>query len=486
MLNLLKKEANKTRTENGAVTYGSTMSHCLDLFSTAGALRSATEEEILRRFTRAYAENPSLAMKILFFARDIRGGLGERRLFRTVLGYLGEHESAAALHNLDHVAEYGRYDDLLTLMDTPCQRAVTELIAKQLQADLAALEADDSGVSLLAKWLPSVNASNAGTVAMGKKIARALGMSDAAYRKTLSRLRRKIAILENHLREKDYTFSYAKQPSRAMFKYRRAFLRNDEKRYLHFIKRVKAGEEKMNTGALYPYEIITPCLKGPMNGAERAAMDATWSALPDYTTDEDALVVVDGSGSMYCNTKPSPASVALSLGLYFAERNKGAFQGHFITFSERPCLVEIKGKDLYERVKYCMGFNEVANTNIEAVFELILQTAVKNHLPQKELPSTIYLVSDMEFDCCAKKSGKTNFENAKKQFAKQGYKLPQVVFWNVASRLLQQPVTQNEQGVALVSGCTPRLFQMVMEGALSPYQYMLQVLENERYRRISA
>lgn len=219
MLQYLKNEANLTHTENGAVTYLSTQSECLDLFATIGALRRESDEEITNRFLRAYAENADLAMKMLFFARDIRGGIGERRAFRTIIKWLAANEPQSLEKNLSYIAEYGRYDDLLPLMGTSCENKVLSLVKMQLESDCAALEAGDT-VSLLAKWLPSVNASNEDTIRQAKRIARALNMNDAQYRKTLSALRAKISIIENKLRVKDYTFDYAKQPSKAMFKYR--------------------------------------------------------------------------------------------------------------------------------------------------------------------------------------------------------------------------------------------------------------------------
>ena len=215
MLNAIKRESNRTFTENGAVTLASTYSDCLDLFATVGALRKAPEQEILDRFIRAYTEDPDKAMKIIFFARDIRGGLGERRVFRTVMTYLAANEPASVKKNI--VGEYGRYDDLLSLMGTPCEKDMLAYVAKQFAADMASLRAGES-VSLLAKWMPSVNASNADTVAMAKKIARSMKMTDREYRKALTELRAKIRIIENNLREKDYTFDYSKQPSKAMFK----------------------------------------------------------------------------------------------------------------------------------------------------------------------------------------------------------------------------------------------------------------------------
>ena len=486
MLKFLKKEANMTHTENGAVTYRSTQSECLDLFATVGALRRESEEEITNRFLRAYAEDPDLAMKTLFYARDIRGGIGERRVFRTILKWLAANEPQSLEKNIQYIAEYGRYDDLLALIGTTCEGKALQCIKKQLAADCAALEANES-VSLLAKWLPSVNASNEDTIRKAKRIARAMGMNDAEYRKMLSSLRAKISIIENNLREKDYTFDYSKQPSKAMFKYRKAFMRNDGDRYGTFMNRVAEGVEQIHTGTLTPYEIIKPFFnRGNISVQERMAIDTTWKAQEDFTGDENALVVVDGSGSMYGGADPIPATVALSLGIYYAERNTGAFHNHFITFSENPRLVEIKGKDIYEKVRYCHQFNEVANTNIQRVFELILRTAVKNHVPQEDMPTKIYIISDMEFDYCVADRSMTNFEYAKKIFAEHGYQLPEVVFWNVASRNQQQPVKINDQGVALVSGCNPRVFSMLKAGILSPYAFMMDVLGSDRYAIIVA
>lgn len=485
MLEYLKNEANRTYTENGAVTHATTCSDCLDLFATIGALRSADEQEILNRFTRAFTENPDLAMKTLFFARDVRGGLGERKVFRVCLQWLAHNAPASARKNIPYIAEFGRWDDLLSLLDTPCEKDALGLIRKQLEADLASMDMGDE-VSLLAKWLPSVNASNARTVASAKRIARFLDMTDAAYRKTLVRLRSHIRILENNLRTRDYTFDYAKQPAKAMFKYRKAFFRNDGDRYGEFLSKVSSGEAQLHTSSLTPYDIIRPLVDDWGYALDAAAIDATWNAQEDFTGDENALVVIDGSGSMYGFGEPLPATVALSLGIYFAERNSGTFRNHFITFSETPRLVEIKGDTILDKVRYCRQYNEVANTNIQRVFELILNAAVKNKVPQHEMPSTVYIISDMEFDYCAEGADITNFEYAKKIFAEAGYHLPRVVFWNVQSRNTQQPVTQNEQGVALVSGCSPRIFSMLKSGIQSPLGYMLDILGAERYAKIAA
>jgi hypothetical protein len=226
-------------------------------------------------------------------------------------------------------------------LDTPLKGIVAKYIKTLFDADIEAL-AKDEPVSLLGKWLPSINAHNADTVRYGKIVAKSLGLSEQEYRRALSKLRARIAIIENYLREKDYTFDYSKQPSKAMLKYRNAFYRNDGERYREYLSKVERGEVRMNTGTLLPYEIRRPILNGKLSEDERRGIDITWTSLEDFTNGENAIVVIDGSGSMYGRSVPMPAEIALSLGIYYAERNTGAFWNHFITFSENPRLVEIK------------------------------------------------------------------------------------------------------------------------------------------------
>ena len=486
----LRKEENLTYTENGALTNRSTNSYCLDLFATIGALRNAEDNEIISRFIKAYTEDRNMAMKILFFARDIRGGLGERRVFRSILKWLSLHEADSLRKNIANVPEYGRFDDLLSLLDGPCEKDMLSFIKEQLDKDLAALKIGNT-VSLLAKWLPSVNTGNKDSVKTAKKLAKAMGFSDAEYRKVLVSLRAEIKLIENYLREKDYSFSYEKQPSKALYKYRQAFFRNDQDRYCAFLERAESNPAVMNTGTLTPYDVIRPIMHRAeaeieISEEERRSMDITWKALPDYTGAENALAVVDGSGSMYCGFGYTPATVAQSLGIYFAEHNKGCFHNHFITFSENPSLVEVKGRDIVEKLRYCMSFDECANTDLQRTFDLILKTAIQNRAKQEDIPEKLYIISDMEFDYCANHGEMSNFEYAKKEFAKYGYRLPQIIFWNVESRNRQQPVTKNEQGVALVSGTSPQIFSMLSKGILDPYSFMLETLSSERYERICA
>ncbi|WP_434736580.1 DUF7788 domain-containing protein [Enterococcus cecorum] len=257
----------------------------------------------------------------------------------------------------------------------------------------------------------------------------------------------------------------------------------------------------MNTSQVMPYEVVQQGLdllgprhyfwedapKVPVDVAQKELLNTIWEQLPNYETTEDTLAVIDTSGSMYFDCQnPIPASVALSLGLYFAQHNQGAFRNHFIEFSRKPQLIEIKGQTFMDQLEYLAAFNEVANTNLEGVFDLILQTALEHKLPQTALPAKLSIISDMEFDACVDNHEVTNFERAKQKFASSSYHLPKIVFWNVASRHNQQPVTQNEAGVYLVSGVTPKIFELVVSDTLNPYQFMLEVVESPRYQTITA
>lgn len=484
MLEQLKKEQNRTWTENGAAAYRSTGNACLDFFAVAGALRNAKEERIQDLLIRAFAENPDYALRTVFYARDIRGGLGERRLFYVALRILSEMEPESLLKNLDRIPEYGRYDDWLVLLNSPCEEAVADRIRKQLEQDIRAME-QEQPVSLLAKWLPSVNTSREERRVMAKRLCRLLCISEKKYRRTLSALRTRIDVLEKRLCLRDYSFDYSKQPSGAMLKYRKAFLRNDGIRYQEFIRQVLEEERSMHAGTLYPYEIVRACMSQP-SGEERQGLNATWRSLPVMEDTRNALVVMDGSGSMYLsNNGIQPVTVAISLSLYFAQQNQGHFHNHFITFSEIPRLIRIPETDITSQVRCCMSYNEVANTDLYEVFMLLLITAVKHKLSQEELPEILYIISDMEFDCGVNPD-ETVFEDAREKFRDYGYQLPTVVYWNVNARGEQYPVERNEQGAVLVSGASPSVFRMMISQKLTPEAFMETVLDSERYRDIVA
>lgn len=486
-LNDLINNSNKTLTQNGAITNRSSGTFCLDLFFSAGAMRQASEEQIAAAVTRAYAEDPVKTMKIIFFARDARGGLGERRFFRVAVKALAQFAPEAVERNVPYFAEFGRYDDLLVLLGTQCADAAMSVIRERLNADIASMR-EGGKVSLLAKWLPSVNASSKATRNAARDVAARLGHSERDYRKTLSELRAYADIIENRLRERDYTFDYAKQPSCAMFKYRKAFIRNDGERYLGYLDAVNSGKSKMNASVLFPYDIIRGCLGSDIPKEERLSLDTTWRNLPVFGEGGNAIAVVDGSGSMTWAYKSSarPIDVALSLGIYFAEHNKGAFAGKFITFSNTPRVIDVIGKDIVEKARYCATFNEVSNTNLEAVFDLILATAVRSKAKQEELPEKIFIISDMGFDHCVESGNDlTLYDTMKAKYKQYGYKLPDVVFWNVRSFGDNFPVRMKDSGTALVSGFTPALFDMVIGGEISPEIVMNRAIGSERYSMIA-
>ncbi len=488
--NILRNETNLTLTENSGTAYRSSESFCLDMFFKAGAMRTASERDISNTVTRAFCEDPDKTMKILFFARDVRGGLGERRFFRCAVETLIGFAPDAVRKNIPLFSEYGRWDDLLVLIDTPLEGDAVKVINERLSEDLRAME-QGKPVSLLAKWLPSVNASSRETCRQGRRMAALLGMSEKTYRKTLSALRRYTDIVENRLRERDYTFKYESQPSCAMLKYRAAFIRNDGERYHNYMNSVARGEAKLNTSTLYPYDVVRNAMDRDLSEKERESLDITWKALSAMTAEnrENALAVVDGSGSMYGRYGGSlrPIDAALSLGIFFAEHNKGMFENCFMTFSMNPQIVSIKGRDICEKVRYCESFDEIANTDLEAVFLVLLRAAAANKAKPEEMPSRLYIISDMQFDyCVVGGNDEPLFREMKKLYNKHGYKLPEIVFWNVSSRSDAIPVNRSETGAALVSGYTAAVFNMVMSGEISPETVMNDILSSERYADITA
>ena len=459
----LQKGTNKTKTENNADTLKSTLNPLVDFFAIGGATRE-NETLGLDLFKKAFSFDEQKAIRILFYLRDIRGGQGERRLFRNALEYLGKKEKAVAKKIVGYIPEYGRFDDMFSL---PSEMYIP-LIKEQLTKDFSS-----KTPSLLAKWMPSENTSSEKTRALAREIREALEGTPKEYRQLLSGLRKKIKLVEHNLTEKDYdSLDYEKIPSQASLKYRKAFFRNDEKRYQGFLDAVVKGEKTINAATLYPYQVYDA-----VHGEGSDTANALWKNLPDYTDGKNALVVADVSGSM----SGRPMSVSVSLALYFAERNKGAFKDHFITFSADPHLQKIAGKTLSQRMNSIETAEWGMNTNLKAVFELLVNTAIDNEADPEDMPSTIYIISDMEFDECV--SGGTNFEAIDKMYKKAGYTRPQLVFWNVNAHQKQVPVEQDQEGVTLVSGCSASTFKLVMEGK-TPLDLMEDVINSERYSKI--
>lgn len=503
---------NETKlTENGAVGFRTTGKKLLDLNFAVASLRRASEKEIINKFADAYWEDKVTAIKWLFYARDVREGLGERRLFRVVMEEFAKQNLKAAKELIKLVPEYGRWDDLWCLLETTLVDDVVAVVHNQIVEDLDNME-NNKSISLLSKWMPSLNASSKTTTKYASILCKKMMHSPRSYRKMLSRMRKYIDVVECKMSAKEWNgINYETVPSRANLIYNGAFLRNDEERRRAYLNALEKGEAKINAGTLYPHDIVHKYKKGGWSscvGDYDATLEGLWKALPDTVKGcGNTIVVADGSGSMTCNvggnTSVTALDVANALAIYFAERSSGEFKDKYITFSERPQLVDLsKGKTLRDKIQIALNHDEVANTNIEAVFDLILATAIKNHMTQDEIPANILIVSDMEFDSCAT-SGEsparsswgwgystynrpttTLFNTIAKKYEAHGYKLPRLVFWNVNSRTGTIPVKENDLGVALVSGFSVNIVNMVMSNKLDPYECLLDVLNTERYQPI--
>ena len=477
---------NLTRTENGAIAHRSTGSKLLDFFSVGGALRNRDGNEVAVMFEEAFAEEPLLALKALFYFRDVRGGQGERTTFRTILRNMASRHPEVVAANIHLIANYGRWDDLFVLFGTPLEQTMMDVIAVQLAHDRKS-----ETPSLLGKWLKSENASSPTTKRLAKKIRWGLQMHPRVYRKMLTELRAKIGVLETTISNNEWeTIQYGKLPSKAGLIYRKAFRRHDGARYEQFLQDVNDGKETINAGVLYPYELVEKYSKSRWYGAtdEDAAVEAMWKNLPNYfenAPDTRGMVVADVSGSM----DGRPMDVSVSLAIYCAERMQGPFANKYMTFTSSPKLITINPEDtLAQKVHQVMSTDVGYNTNVEAVFNLILRTAVEGELKQSDLPTHLYMVSDMEFDAAQRGSRvpKTLFQTIEKKFEEAGYRLPTLVFWNVDSRNKQQPMSMDDRGFQLVSGCSPSIFKALLDNKqLNAYDMMLEVLNGDRYQPIT-
>ena len=491
---------NMQRTTNGAVGYSTTNKPLLDLNFAVSSLRKANDREICTRFEEAYSRDKKLAIVWLFYARDVRGGLGERRLFRVVMHYLARKEPDFVKRLFPIVAEYGRWDDLFSMLDIHTVSAyICNIVRAQLNNDIRAMN-EGKSISLLAKWMPSLNTSSAPTVAKAKILRNGLGLTPRQYRKTLSALRKYINVIECKMSAKEWhKIQYGTVPSRANLIYNNAFLRNDEGRRREYLNSLSKGEAKINSSVLFPHDIVHKYDYGKID----PALEAMWKSLPDFVQGNTrTLVVADGSGSMISridkHSSVTALDVANSLAIYFAERASGQFKNKYITFSSRPQIVNLNASSLSGKIAIARQHNEVANTNIEATFDLILQTAIRNHMPQSQMPVNLLIISDMEFDEATSGRhtwwGQTSFASPTKtlfnqindKYRRAGYKMPRLVFWNVNSSTGTIPVKENDMGVALVSGFSPSVVKMVMSNKLDPWMALLDILNDSRYDAVRA
>jgi hypothetical protein len=464
-----------SRTENGMVTNSTSLNNCVDLFFQIGAMRGQDKQRLINVFTKAYGENPLTAMRLLFWARDVRGGAGERQIFKDIMTYLANNRTSVMAKNIDLITEYGRWDDLLSLIGTPLEKQALDLIAKGL--------ADKNG--LCAKWMPRPNVSNREKKRHANVIRKHLALSPKEYRKLLSENSNTV---EKLMCAKEWSkIDYSKLPSKAMSDLMKAFSKNDLARFQAYLESVKNGEAKINTGAVYPYDIIKNLRFGSVDGA-----NTQWTALPNYLegANERFIPVVDVSGSMSCpagnNANLSCVDVAISLGLYISERNLGVFKDAFITFSTNPKLQVLKGS-LKERFDQLYTADWDGSTDVEAVFRLILDKAKQSKVSESEMPTMILILSDMEFNGGTRGNlDLTAQEMFEKMYVDAGYKMPKVVYWNIHSKSDNVPVQFDKNGTALVSGFSPALLTNLLAGKeMTPISMMMSVIDSERYSKVT-
>ena len=475
-------------TLNGAVTNSTTHNYNVDLFFLAGACRNESEENIKLALAKSYGFNRENTLKIIFWAGDIRQGAGERRFFKLAMNWLYLVYREDFYKYFDKVAEFSRWDVLFDFAD---DKKVMEYIVKNFK----------EGNALLCKWLPrkaktkdkwTVEKREGNTTVktiktktrtvkngFALKLRKALGWNEKQYRQHLVKYTK---VVEQNMCAKDWSsIEYSKVPSVALNKYNKAWYRNDEERFTQYIEDVKSGKSKINASVIFPHDIIKSVIDiGGWNVRINALNDAQvtqWNNLPNYLSGINSILpVVDTSGSMF-GYGGLPAYIALSLGLYISERNEGCFKDAFITFSETPVMQYLKG-DLNQRLQELAHAEWGSNTNLLGVFDTILTKAVENKISEEEMPRMILIISDMEFDSCARL---TNYESIKMRYMSAGYQLPKIVFWNVNGRAKNLPVTVNDIGVALVSGASPSIIKSVLSGDIDPVKVMENTILKERY-----
>ena len=497
-------------TENGAVKRTTSGAALYDMFALGAAYRSRSEADCVLLFKNAYEDDPTYALKCLFYIGDVREGQGERRFFRICYRWLIANNEDAARRNLKHIPEFKRWDDLIKVCyNTHLWQDAVAIVRTQLAADVESLmRGPKEAVSLLAKWMPSENTSSKETRLLANALRSALGWTHKQYRTILSRLRERSNVLERLMSAGKWDeIEFDAIPSKAGIKYKNAFARHDiermksEKAVQSYEDFAKDKNTTVNAGTLYPYEVVDKAIKTMYRGyynrnvalddTDRLMVNKYWDNLTDYFKDAslDALAVVDTSASMRRSDAAAPINVAISLGMYCAERAKGPYAGHYVSFSRTPKLVKVQGADFCDKVKRIYDTNLCENTNIEATFDMLLDVAMRNGCTQEDLPKNIIVISDMEFDQARgyyrwdkKSEASTLMENIEKKWNHYGYKMPKLIFWNVDARS-DNFAMEVKDGVSFVSGCSPVIFKQVMTGKTA-YDLMYEALNSKRYEVI--
>lgn len=452
----------ETRTANGMKTFDSSKNSLVDLFFMIGASRG---KDLSKQFTTALKQDETLALRLLMWARDVRGGAGERDVVRTILLALEKNYPEALMRVLPHLPEFGRWDDMLIFKTKAVKDVAYTLIGNALR--------ESNG--LAAKWMP-----RQGPIAV--EIRNFFGMSPKFYRKSLVNLTN---VVETKMCAKAWPeINYSHVPSLAAARYQKAFKKNDPAGYEAYKAKLTTGEAKVNASAVYPYDVI----KSRRFGGDDKVIQAQWDALPDYIGDELVLPIVDVSGSMSCpvsgNANLTCMDVSVSLGLYLADKNKGPFKDMFLTFSDSPKLQVLKG-NLLDKLNQLQRAEWGMSTNLHAAFQCVLDYAVKGKVAANDMPKYILVMSDMEFNVCARHDDSA-MQMIERKFAEAGYTVPNIVFWNLNARQGNVPVKFDKSGVALVSGFSPSIMTSILAAEeLDPTSVMMATLNSPRYAVIA-
>lgn len=453
----VKKTPAVSRTENGMKAKAHSGNALVDLFYKIGASRG---KSVIAEFERAFQEDPNIAMKIALWSRDVRGGAGERQIFRDILVHLEKVRPDVLEKVMPFVAEFGRWDDLLIFKTEKFKHMAYTLIGDALR--------ERNG--LAAKWMP-----RQGAIAV--EIRNFYGMTPKQYRKSLVALTN---VVEQKMCAKDWnSIEFGKLPSLASARYNKAFSRNAADAYAKYKARLTAGTDKVNASAVYPYDVI----KTLRHGGDSVVADAQWASLPNYIGDASVMPLVDVSGSMCCpvggNANLECIDVALSLGLYCADKNTGPFKDTFLTFSAKPKAQVVKGT-LAQKMAQMNSSDWGMNTNLHAAFDEILRIAVKGGVADADMPKTLLILSDMQFDQCVSFDDSAH-QMIKRKYKDAGYTVPNVVFWNLNSKD-NVPVKFDKRGTAMVSGFSPAVMKGILSGAdVTPFGIMMATVDIPRY-----
>lgn len=503
------KNQEKSYTENGATAFKTSGKELLDFNFNITSMRSWKWGDIATDFAKVFYENPVIAIKYWFYNLDCREGLGERNISKGIMKWMVDNHPEIVEKIYKLISEYNRWDTLILLADPQfntnkeLRKTIVEWIKIHFIYDIMHAY-DEEPISLLGKWMPSENASSKETKRMARQLMQDINITPRNYRRCLSALRRKLNVVECDMSTNNWNkINYEAVPSKANLNYANAFMRHDTERRQSYLDSLKKGESKINAKVLAPYEICH-AYGGSYGYSVKGydeALEQMWKALPQYQMN-DVLVVRDGSGSMSCKVsgEVSCLDVATSLAIYAAEHNSKNWYNKFITFSSSPRFVDMSNcKSLRDKIQYCSGFNECSNTDIYKTMKLILNTAISKGYEQYQLPKTILIISDMQFDDHnppmwsrfkdyehgSFNYDKTLFEQIQMEYKQCGYKLPKIVFWNVDSRGNKTiPIQQNECGLTLVSGFSTNIFKMVLGNELDPYKALLKILNSERYQPV--